>query len=150
MAQGETVQYANAIPPEFVDVPSEWLQLLMQLGYVACGQGKPSQAKTIFDGIAAVRPNSELPIIGLAMALINLGKLSSASGLLMEKARPINPKNRIIGVLMAMIFRMSGEFGASDELLDEVIGENDDPEAVEFAIQLKKEDFSHLRSRMRR
>jgi hypothetical protein len=149
MVGGEAVQYANEIPPEFADVQSQWLQLLMEIGYVACGQGKPSQAKIIFNGIGAVRPNSELPIIGLAMALINLGKLTAAGDVLMRKARPLNPKNRIINVLMAMIFRMSGEFGPSDELLDEVIQENDDLEAANFAAQLKKEDFRYLRDKMK-
>jgi hypothetical protein len=132
-------------PAEFAEVSSEVLQHLMQVGYMACGHGAPSLAVAIFKGIAAVRPNSELPLIGLAFACIHMGKLTAACDILVNQATPINPDNQTIKALAAMIFRMSGEFKASDTLLDEVIADGTDPRAVEFAQQLKKEDFSYLR-----
>jgi hypothetical protein len=140
-----TGQSSNEIPAEFAEVPSEVLQLLMQVGYVACGHGAPSLAKVIFEGIAAVRPNSELPLIGLAFAYIHMGKLVAACDILVNQATPINPDNQIIKAVAAMIFRISGEFKASDMLLDEVIADGTDFQALELARQLKKEDFSYLR-----
>ncbi|MDR2677569.1 MAG: hypothetical protein LBB26_03335 [Puniceicoccales bacterium] len=142
---GSTGQNSGEIPAEFAEVPSKILQLLMQVGYVACGCGTPSLAKVIFEGIAAVRPNSELPLIGLAFVYIHMGKLTVACDILVNQATPINPNNQIIKAMAAMIFRISGEFTASDALLDEVIANGTDPQAVEFARQLKGEDFSYLR-----
>jgi hypothetical protein len=135
----------NEIPVEFAEVSSEVLQLLMQVGYVACGRGMPSLAKVIFEGIAAVRPNSELPLIGLAFTYIHMGKLTAACDILVNRATPINPSNQIIKAMAAMVFRISGEFRASDTLLDEVVADGTDPEAVELARQLRGEDFSYLR-----
>ncbi|MDR0428749.1 MAG: hypothetical protein LBG86_01795, partial [Puniceicoccales bacterium] len=71
-------QYVNEIPAEFADVPSHVLQMLMQLGFVACGKGYPSLAIDIFTGISAVRPHSELPRIGRAFAHVLRGQLSAA------------------------------------------------------------------------
>ncbi|MDR1456744.1 MAG: hypothetical protein LBI34_01655 [Puniceicoccales bacterium] len=135
----------DVVPTEFMEVQSEVLQLLMQVGYVACGHGFPSLAKVIFEGIAAVRPNSELPLIGLAFSYIHIGKLTSACDILVNQAARINPNNQTIKAVAAMIFRISGEFKASDTLLDEVIADGTDPQAMEFARQLKTEDFSYLR-----
>ncbi|MDR2664492.1 MAG: hypothetical protein LBB14_03145 [Puniceicoccales bacterium] len=136
-----------AIPEEFADAKAEWLQLLMAMGYVACGQGRPSQAATIFDGIAAVRPNSELPLIGLAIAQINLGKLTLACETLVERAARLNPDNQLVKTVAAMVFRMSGAMEASDLLLDEVIANGSDSCATEFARSLKGEDFRYLKIR---
>jgi hypothetical protein len=135
------------IPNGFTAARAEWLQLLMQIGYAACGRGRPAQALAIFEGIAAVRPNSELPLIGLSMALVNGGKLSAALKLLTEEALPRNPKSQITKVMCGMIHRMAGQFAVSDRLLDEVVADGTDAEATEFARQLKTENFSYLRSR---
>jgi hypothetical protein len=137
-------QYVNSIPPEFAEVSSEMLQLLMQVGYVACGQGWPSLSRIIFDGIAAVRPNSELPLIGLAFAHIHMGKLTAACDILVKQVAAINPANQIAKALAAMIFRMSGEFRAGDMLLDEVLADGSDPQAMALARHLKTENFNYL------
>ncbi|MDR0678672.1 MAG: hypothetical protein LBF24_00230 [Puniceicoccales bacterium] len=139
--------YVNAIPAEFAEAKTEWLQLLMAVGYVACGQGRPSQAVIIFTGIAAVRPNSELPLIGLAVAQINQGKLTTACDTLVQRAAGINPDNQLVKAMAAMIFRMSGAVGASDRLLDEIIADGSDGGAVELACHLQTEDFRYLRRR---
>ncbi|MDR2576586.1 MAG: hypothetical protein LBC42_00865 [Puniceicoccales bacterium] len=149
MAQNSVEQYVNDIPEEFADIKSEWMQLLMQLGYVACGQGKPSLAMTIFGGIAAVRPNSELPLIGYAFALINSGRLRDACAILAEKASKINPNNQLIKAVAAMAFRMAGQTSASDMLIKEVIDDGTDPEAIAFAENLKNENFKFLKSKGR-
>ncbi|MDR2030408.1 MAG: hypothetical protein LBP65_03015 [Puniceicoccales bacterium] len=149
-ADGEGDGGGSKIPSAFVSLRAEWLQTLMQLGYVACGQGKPSMARKIFEGIAAVRPNSELPLIGLSMALINQGKLSDALELLVKKAMPLNPNSQIVKVMCVMIYRMTGAFAESELLIDEVVQDGTDPEATAFALQLKTEDFAYLRSRGRR
>ncbi|MDR3317105.1 MAG: hypothetical protein LBS68_03520 [Puniceicoccales bacterium] len=147
MDANSSKQYVNEIPEKFADIKSEWLQLLMQIGYVACGQGKPTAAVSIFEAIAAVRPNSELPLIGLAVSLVNLGKLTAACDVLVERSAKINPNNQLAKTVAAMIFRMVKEFQASDILIDEIIADGTDPEAVNFAKNLKNENFIYLRSK---
>ena len=149
MSGGERDSYACEIPEQFADVPSQWLRLLMSVGYVACGQGRPSHGVTIFEGIAAVRPSSELPLIGLAMAQVNLGKLTAACDTLIERAEKINPNNQLVKTLAAMVFRMSGAMEESDRILDKVIANGTDECAVELAKNLKGEDFSYLKKKWR-
>lgn len=139
---GTSRDYVNEIPPEYADVPSELLQLLMQLGYVACGQGHPKSAATIFEGVAAVRPNTELPLIGLAVALLNQGKLKASCDLLIHCAGRMNPDNQLVKAIAGMIFRITGAQKESDIILDEVIESNSDPEAVALAKELKNDTFT--------
>ncbi|MDR1435942.1 MAG: hypothetical protein LBI39_01910 [Puniceicoccales bacterium] len=150
MAKTSQHRYGCEIPEEFADVRSEWLQLLMEVGYVACGQGRPTQAATIFDGISAVRPKSELPLIGLAMAQMNLGKLTAACDTLVKRAKKLNPENLLVDTMAAMVFRMSGAVDESDAILNAVIEDGSDDCAVELARHLKTEDFAYLRERNRR
>jgi predicted Zn-dependent protease len=143
-------QYVNEIPEEFSDVRSDWLQLLMELGYVACGCGKPSHAEAIFTGIVAVRPNSELPLIGLAVTLASFGQLSDARKVLLELAAKINPENQLVKVLAAMFAGMSGSKSECDSLLDDVEENGTDSEAVALAKHLRVEDFQFLRKKVKR
>jgi hypothetical protein len=149
MAASQAGAYACEIPEKFAEVRSEWLQLLMSVGYVACGQGRPSQAAVIFEGIAAVRPDSELPLIGLAMAQINLGKLMPAADTLLKRATKLNPGNQLVKALAAMTLRMAGLIDESDQILDAVIADGTDGCAIDLARNLKNEDFKYLRKKMR-
>lgn len=141
---GSETDYVNEVPEQFSGIPSEMVQLLMQLGYVACGQGKPSAARIIFKGVAAVRPNSELPLIGLAIATLHQGKLDEAMDILLKNAARINPKNQITKALLGMLLRMAQRFNQSNVLLQEVIEDGNDSEAVALAKELQREDFSYL------
>ncbi|MDR2667660.1 MAG: hypothetical protein LBB38_01280 [Puniceicoccales bacterium] len=149
MDSGQTSTYACEIPEDFVEVRSEWLQLLMSVGYVACGQGRPSQSAIIFDGIAAVRPDSELPLIGLAMAQINLGKIALAGDTLLKRAAKLNPGSQLVRAFAAMALRMAGIVEESDRLIDAVIADGTDHCATELARNLKNEDFKYLRKKSR-
>jgi hypothetical protein len=55
-----------------LDIPSQAARTLMEIGFMAAGCGLHEQARTIFDGLEAVRPTSEGPPIG--RALIHLGR----------------------------------------------------------------------------
>jgi hypothetical protein len=78
-----------------------------------------------------------------------MGNLSAACELLVRKAAVINPQNQLVKTLLAMIYRITGEMGGSEQLLDEVIDDGGDVVAVEFAKHLKTENFEYLRSRQR-
>jgi len=50
----------------------------MEIRYVAVGRGLQSHAEDIFNGLAAARPESELPLVGLAVCKMNFGDFASA------------------------------------------------------------------------
>ncbi|MDR1595490.1 MAG: hypothetical protein LBR91_01020 [Puniceicoccales bacterium] len=116
--------------------PSELMQILMDVGWVAIGRGMKANAESIFSGIAAARPNSELPLIGLAVCAINFGNFVGASKILAQKALPLNPNNGIARCFLAVAVRAIGEKDYALELANCVANECDDPVAVAFAKSL--------------
>ena len=69
-----------------LDTDTNWLQLvdtnllqgLMQAGYLATGDGRFTEARTIFKGLTAVRPTSEHPWLGLAVTEMSAGEFAAA------------------------------------------------------------------------
>lgn len=106
---------------EDLNVPSELVKILMDIGYVATGRGFQSQAADIFSGVIAARPNSELPLIGLAVSKINFGNFLEASKILSERALIINPNSGLAKCFLSMAIRALGGKSEADELLNEVV-----------------------------
>lgn len=114
-------------------VQSEMVQLLMDIGYVATGRGFQSQANDIFNGIIAARPNSELPLIGLAVNNLNFGNFIEAAKILSERALVINPYNGTAKCFLAMAVRSLGGKAEAQQLLEEVANNNTDTVSQELA-----------------
>jgi Tfp pilus assembly protein PilF len=114
-------------------VKSEVVQLLMEVGYVAVGRGLQPQADAIFEGVIAARPNSELPLIGLAVSKINFGALTEAAKILSERALAINPDSGMAKSFLAMISKSLGAKSEADDLARYVVETSDDPTAKALA-----------------
>jgi hypothetical protein len=113
-------------------VPSELMQLLMELGYVAIGRGLQRQAAAIFNGVTAARPRSELPLVGLAVNGINFGNFLDASKILIE-ALKINRNSGIAKCFLAIAVKALGGTSHANDLAREVVEECDDPAAKALA-----------------
>jgi Flp pilus assembly protein TadD len=115
-------------------VSTEVVQLLMEIGYVACGRGLQACAESIFNGIIAARPNSELPLIGLAISKISFGDFLGASRILVEQALKINPDSGLAKSFLAMAVKALGGKSEAEELAKEVAAsETAEPEAKALA-----------------
>jgi hypothetical protein len=134
---------------KFERISSDLLQILMETGYVAAGCGWKRHVETIFAGIVAVRPESELPWIGFAIAQIAMGQFSEAFETLTKRALVLNPKNDLAKAFLGLILSRIGSHKLSEHLLSQVIDENQTPEAVQLAKEiLNKQDEgweNHLR-----
>lgn len=124
----DSVVVQNDLP-----VQSEMVQLLMDIGYVATGRGFQSQANDIFNGIIAARPNSELPLIGLAVNKLNFGNFVEAAKILSERALVINPDNGTAKCFLAMAVRSLGGNAEAQQLLEEVVNNDTDTVSQELA-----------------
>jgi tetratricopeptide (TPR) repeat protein len=126
---------------KFEHVPADLLQILMEVGYVAAGCGWKRHVETIFTGIIAVRPRSELPWIGFAIAQIAMGQFSKAFEILTKRALVLNPKNDLAKAFLGLILSRIGSHNISEHLLNQVIDENQTSEAVQLAKEiLNKQD----------
>lgn len=102
------------------DASAELPQLLMEIGYVATGAGLKPQAEAIFKGVAALRPQSEMPWIGLAVTQLNAGNPQAAQRLLREEALQRAPQSDTAKSFLGLALRQAGHNAESFALLREV------------------------------
>ncbi|MDR3143716.1 MAG: hypothetical protein LBT57_02635 [Puniceicoccales bacterium] len=125
----------------FRDIPSDLLQVLTEIAHIAAGCGWQQRAEAIFDGIIAVRPESESPWIAYALAKISMGQLAEAFEMLTKRALVINPKSDLAKAFLGLILSRIGSRGLAEYFLNQVIDKNEIAEAVQIAKEiLKKQD----------
>ena len=121
-----------------MEVETSLIKLLMELGYVATGQGLHTEAEVIFTGVRAARPKSEYPLIGLAITKMNAGEYEEAIRLL-EEARELNPSNWLSASFLGLAFKLKGEQAKSRAILEEVLQNAQQKEAINMAQALLAE-----------
>jgi Flp pilus assembly protein TadD len=99
------------------EVSTESVRRLLEIGYVAAGNGWFAEAETIFAAIAAVRPESSAPAIGRAVSALNRGAGADAVSLLDHelKVRPDEPLTR---AFLGLALRRAGRRAESDRVLE--------------------------------
>jgi hypothetical protein len=122
-----------------MEIETELLQLLMEAGYLAGGYGYFKESRRIFDGIAAVRPDSELPFIGMAVSSMNAGNNHEAIKILWEKALKTNPESDLAKSFLGLSLKLSGLNNESQTILQEVIDSRKNEVAVKMAQSLMNE-----------
>ena len=124
---------------KFPEITKEVLQILMEAGYVAIGRGMQSAAEDIFDGVSAARPESELPVIGLAVTKMNFGDFVSASKLLYDKALAINPKSDLAKCFLGVVSFYCGAINEAASVLEGILSDSEDEAAKKIASSIMKE-----------
>ncbi|OHE73753.1 MAG: hypothetical protein A2007_02025 [Verrucomicrobia bacterium GWC2_42_7] len=116
-----------------LEIPKELLQLLMQVGYVATGCSMAFKAKDIFEGLQAVRPNSEEVTIATAISMFfSLGKFKEPAEMLIKLINK-NPSNDLAKSFLALMFKAGNLIKESETIANEVIKNNTNKEAVALA-----------------
>lgn len=115
-----------------MDIGTEAVRRLMEIGYMAAGGGMTAQADVIFAGVQAARPDSELPLIGRAVARLNSGRADDAITLL-RQALERNPDSDLAAAFLGLALSQAGLRSAADALLQQVRAANRDPQAAALA-----------------
>lgn len=115
------------------------LQLLMEIGYIASGNGMANEAQHIFTNLAELRPESEMPLIGLAVHYMNRNQPKKAVETLWEGALQRNSESELAKSFLALALKKSGLEHESRILLEEVIQNNKDEQACALATALMNE-----------
>jgi Flp pilus assembly protein TadD len=116
-----------------VHIDSELVRLLMRIGYAAAWQGLYKEAVAIFDGVGAVRPESEVPVIGTAVVAMLSGHEDLAIKTLREGALELNPDSAQARAHLGVALRLRGEDEEGLSLLLEVAAQTADPDAAAMA-----------------
>ena len=120
-------------PKPDLGVSTEVVQTLMEVGYVAVGRGLRSHAEAIFRGVAAARPGSDLPLVGLGVCRLNFGDYKGASEVLMKEALKINPDSGLAKAFLAIVLKEMNMKAEAETLMETVKSTSTDPAAVNLA-----------------
>ena len=122
-----------------MEIERKLLQLLMEAGNLASGYGYFPEAEIIFNGLRAVRPESEYPLIGLALAKMNARKNLEAIKVLADETLKVNPESDLAKSFLGLALKTSGLREESCTVLREVIAADRDKIAVNIARNLLAE-----------
>jgi hypothetical protein len=116
-------------------VPSEAVRTLMEIGVAAVGAGLSRQAMTIFEGIEAVRPDSEGPMIGAALIYMNSNEADEAAKVLRDGALAKNPQSLEARMFLGLALKLAGRNAECDNVIKE-LNASGEPRAKSFAAAL--------------
>ena len=116
-----------------VHIDSELVRLLMRVGYTAAWNGLHKEAVAIFDGVGAVRPESEVPVIGAAVVAMLSGNDDVAVKTLEEGALQLNPESAQARAHLGVALRLRGDEDEGLAILREVAAQTTDPDAARMA-----------------
>ncbi len=131
----------NSNMPVSQAVDGALLRLLAEIGFVATACGLWSHAEEVFNGVRAVRPNSEFPVISQALARMTVGDDRRAIELLKESALKINPDNSLAKSFLSLALKRSGQVNEAEDLIESIIHEHQDERSVEIAKIVREETF---------
>lgn len=114
----------------------ETVRLLMRLGYWSVWHGLYREAATLFSGAQAARPQSEVPVLGMAVLALVLNQPRQAVDLLRGQAMTLSPNNDLVAAHLGCALRLAGEDTAGLELLQRLAAQSADPGARLMAANL--------------
>lgn len=125
-----------------VTVTAENLRLLADIGFMATSNGMSTQAQSIFQAIAHVRPSSILSYIGLALNHLNLNQFQDALDVLEKEALKIEPNNPTVQAFIGMSLMLMGRNSESETFLLPLL-DSEDALAANLARNLLQELKHH-------
>ena len=117
------------------NISTDDLKILMEAGFLAANGGMTKHAQKIFEGVLAVRPDSEYAYIGQAVTLLAANQHDDAIKILRDEALRINPDCLQAKMILAMTLKMAGRGGECDRVVDQLHRSGDNA-AKEFANSL--------------
>jgi hypothetical protein len=112
------------------------MRTLMEIGVAASAGGLFNQANAIFEGMGAMRPDSEGPGIGLAIARLNARNFDEAAQILRDKVLAKHPQSIEAKMFLGLALRLGGRNAECDNIIKELAASSD-AKAQAFAQTLK-------------
>lgn len=108
-----------------IDIDRKYLVVMMEAGYIYLGMQKFKEAYQVFEGVAAMAPDSDVPLVALGGTDFCVGKFANAIKWY-KKALKVDPTSIFAKVYMAESLFFSGKKDEAVEILKEV--SRDDPQ----------------------
>lgn len=117
-----------------IEMDRKHVSVMMEVGYIYIGMRRYKQARELFEGIAALVPDNEIPIVALGNVDFCEGRVKKSMSHY-KKALKLNPKSLFARVYMGESLFFDGKQAEAMKLLTEVANE-DKESAGEFASAL--------------
>ena len=108
-------------------------RLLSETGMLAAGMGDQKSTETIFDGLRVLKPKSDLPIVGMALARMNGGDWDQAIALLSKAHLHEHRESEAVNCFLALALHCGGRRQESMRMIEMVRKEGKEPWAVAMA-----------------
>ncbi len=114
-----------------MNVTTELLQLLSEVGYMACFRGDSDRAQVIMDGVDAVG-KEQVPIkMGLAITKIYAGDLDNAVSILRDDVLQNEPGHMSAKCFLGIALNLKGNQDEANTLFEEVaVKGNEDEKSI--------------------
>ncbi|HRE08796.1 MAG TPA: hypothetical protein PKX00_24470 [Opitutaceae bacterium] len=122
----------------------ELVRLLMRTGYWSVWHGLYAEAAALFNGAKAARPESEVPVLGMAVLAMVMQQPDSAVQLLRENALALAPRSELVQAHLGCALRLAGEESEGQDLLQRVVASGRDEDARRMAVNLLRLSPSQL------
>ena len=119
-----------------LEIESELVRLLMRIGYQGAWNGLYKDALTVFEGVGAVRPESEIPFIGAAAVALLSGNYQVAVEVLNNGALSRNPDSDLALAHLGCAVRLKGSEDEGRAILMDVAENSENPDARVLATNL--------------
>lgn len=116
-----------------MDIPSEIVRKIHEIGFYAAEEGDVATALRIFEGMRAVRPDSVYPDIGIAMTLMLTGKSQEAQQLLLKKKAEHPLHEDEIDAMIAFSFDFEQKKDEAKTIFEQIMIRSENPEWVLIA-----------------
>lgn len=115
-----------------IDIDRRYLVIMMEAGYVYLGMQRFKDAYEVFEGVASMAPQSEIPLVALGGVDFCLGKFDKAIKWY-RKALKIDSTSIFAKVYLAESLFFSGKKDEAVKILQEVAREDQKGGAGDFA-----------------
>lgn len=117
---------------------AETAQLLADIGFLAIRRNRLNAAVLIFEALKRFRPNSDYPVIGLALAAMSRGANDTALEIIGNALRS-RPDSGDLLAFRSLALYLSQRHVQSREIAVDLIEEQTDPQIIKLASTLRDE-----------
>ena len=113
-----------------MEISTEMIQLLSQVGYLACFNGDIDKGQLIMDSVEDYCSGQSAALVGVAISRIYAGQYSDAIRILKETVLVLEPDNMTAKCFLGMALSESGASDESIDLFNEIIEKGGDDDKV--------------------
>lgn len=119
-----------------MDIHSKMAKLLMEIGFLAVGQGMTAKADTIFDAVAVLKPNAENSMVGKAVNMMNNRSPEDAAAMLRDKVLAKYPDSDSAKAFLGLALKLAGRSSEAESVLAQLAAETKENDAAAMAKNL--------------